>query len=357
MVEANAIIRRWILEAPVYVISLLLFAICIALLAAKGVYPDWQGISVNAQLFFVSVVALATVDAAWQLITRRPAAPTAFLRKRYFCPKMRMIALSGLPMLALCVVLLPFFSKLKATIPLFNSYHWDSTFIAWDRVLFFGHDGWQVLQPILGYPPVTAAFGLLYQLWFLLLYPGILFFAFARIDGALRSRFFLSYILSWIVIGGAMATWLASVGPCFVGPMLGSPHFDAQMAYLHQANEQYPVMTLKVQQMLLDWHNANANGLGSGITAMPSMHVAIAFLFWLAIRRVSKGAGRFFFVFFVAIWLGSVHLAYHYAIDGLVSIIAVLAIWRSVGWLISRWSGMIMPQAYPALRTNTVPAE
>jgi hypothetical protein len=54
--------------------------------------------------------------------------------------------------------------------------------------------------------------------------------------------------------------------------------FAAQMAYLEAANAQFPVMTLEVQQMLLDRYHEGANGLGSGITAMPSMHIAIAFL-------------------------------------------------------------------------------
>ena len=244
-------------------------------------------------------------------------------------------------MLAVAIVLLPFFSKMKAAIPLFNDYTWDGSFVAWDRTIFSGYDAWEVLQPFLGFPVVTAFLALLYQLWFLLLYPGVLFFAFARIDHSVRRQFFLSYVLSWTLLGGLMATWLASVGPCFVGPLLGDPRFDEQMAYLNAANEQIPIMTLSVQEMLLEWFAADANGLGSGITAMPSMHCAIAFLYWIAMRRISARWGMLFGIFFFTTWVSSVHLAYHYAVDGLVSLIAVAAIWTTSRWIIAAWDAWL----------------
>ena len=346
---------RWWGEFPIFAIGLALLAVCIGLLANKGVYPSLGGVIANARLFVISIVGILSLDAAWQLYRVRPDSPLAHLKKRYLAEPIRMHALAGLPMLAVCILLMPFFSKMKAAIPLFNEYTWDDTFIAWDRAIFFGYDAWEVMQPILGFPIVTAIISALYQTWLLLLYPGCLFFAFVAMDETLRRKFFLSYVLSWSLIGGAMATWLASVGPCFVGPMLGDNRFDDQMAYLNAANEQYPVMVLPVQQMLLDWFDANADGLGSGITAMPSMHVAIAFLFWIAMRKISRGAGIFFGSFFVITFIGSVHTAYHYAVDGLVSVVAVAAIWWISGQIIAWWDRYNSSQA--ALRTKTVPAE
>lgn len=340
---------------PIYGVGLVLMATCITLLALRGIMPDADGIWVNARIFALFAVVLVAGDAGLQLLRERPESPLDHLLARYGARQLRRTLLCGLPMLGVAIVLLPYFSKMKSAIPLFNEYSWDDTFIHWDRALFFGHDAWEVLQPVLGYPFVTAFLALLYQLWFLLLYPGVMFFAFARIDANVRRRFFLSYVLSWTLVGGAMATWLASVGPCFVGPMLGDPRFDAQMAYLNAANEQIPIMVLPVQDMLLEWYAKSENGLGSGITAMPSMHCAIAFLYWLAMRRISPLLGKLFGVFALITWVSSVHLAYHYAVDGLVSLVAIVAIWWASGRIIAGWDRYLASQA--ALRTKTVPAE
>ena len=348
---------RWRGEVPILVIALALFALCTGLLVSKDIYPSLAPIIINIRLFAMFAIALLAFDAGRELVTRKPDSPLAHLKARYLGEKSRTVLLAGAPMLAICIVLLPFFSKMKAAIPLFNEYTWDNAFIAWDRALFFGYDAWEILQPVLGYPYITALLALLYQLWFLLLYVGIFFFAFGSINPDLRRQFFLSYILSWTVIGGAMATWLASVGPCFVGPMLGDPRFDAQMAYLYNANETVPVMVLPVQEMLLEWYNKDSSGLGSGITAMPSMHVAIAFLFYLAMRQISPRAGMFFGAFFATIWISSIHLAYHYAVDGLVSVIALLAIWWIAGLIIRLWDNWLSSSAQPALGANSVPAE
>jgi hypothetical protein len=298
---------------------------------------------------------MAAFDSGWQLYKHRPDSPLAHLKARYTADWLTRPVKAGLPLLGVAIVLLPYFSKMKSAIPLFNDYTWDQTFIAWDRAIFFGYDAWEVLQPILGFPVVTAFLALLYQLWFLLLYPGVMFFAFAKIDRTVQRQFFLSYMLSWTLIGGLMATLLASVGPCFVAPLLGYDTFDAQMAYLNAANEHVPIMVLPVQELLLEWYSKAEDGLGSGITAMPSMHVAIAFLYWIAVCRISPKWGAAFGVFFAVIWISSVHLAYHYAVDGLVSVIAVAAIWTLSKWIIAGWDAFLARQA--TLRTNTVPAE
>ena len=348
MVQAETAPRhRWLGELPVFVIAAVLLVLCLGLMARKGIYFGPELILANGQIYVVSAVLMLALDAGWRLWKDRPDSPVAHLKAAYSRPDRVARLIGGLPMLLLLASFMPFFSKMKAMIPLFTDYTWDAAFIAWDRALFFGYDGWQVLQPIFGYPVITAFMALLYQLWFLLIYPGCLFFLFYRVNSTLRRRFFLGFILSWTLIGGAMATALASVGPCFLDPLIGDPHFAAQMAYLNAANEQVPVMTLTVQQMLLDWFHADARGLGSGITAMPSMHVAMCFLYYLAIREHSRVAGRFFLGFLILIWIGSVHLAYHYAVDGLVSIVVVAAIWWASKYLFACWDKQVAARTTP----------
>jgi membrane-associated phospholipid phosphatase len=104
------------------------------------------------------------------------------------------------------------------------------------------------------------------------------------------------------------------------------------MLYLQTANQDYPLMVLDVQKTLLDWQQSGGSQLGRGISAMPSMHVSLAFLFFLMMRHVSPLAGRLFGVYFVIILIGSVHLGYHYAVDGYVSIIITGLIWKATGY-------------------------
>jgi membrane-associated phospholipid phosphatase len=107
-------------------------------------------------------------------------------------------------------------------------------------------------------------------------------------------------------------------------------NFDAQVAYLNAANEHYPVLILSAERFVLDAQIHADHGLGAGISAMPSMHVAMALLFALAIAPVSKLAKIGGYTFFATIQVATVHLAAHYAVDGYVSIVVTLSLWMAV---------------------------
>lgn len=343
---------------PVYLCSVAIGIVVLILWARHGVGYDNSQTTASFAIFLVCAIAMVFIDVIGCLTIHRPPEPIAFLRERYVSLPTLLYAVGALPALAVCSVLIPIFSSVKAMIPLFNDFTWDPTFIALDRKLFFGHDAWTVLQPVLGYPPITAFLAVCYHLWVFLLYAGCIFFAAYRVvNQDTRRRFFLSYGLCWVLIGGVAATMLASVGPVFAKPLVGIDTFLPQMAYLHAANDQIPVMTLAVQDMLLARFATGDGSLGSGISAMPSMHVAIAVLFWLAMREVHPRASRFFGVFAAIIWIASIHLAYHYAVDGIVSLALVWLIWNGSRYIFAAWDRLPLPFPQPALRTNTVPAE
>ena len=349
---------RWWAEGPIYLYSTVCALLCIAIWAAHGVAFDPLQASTSLTLFYASGLALLMIDIVWRLWRDRPISPLAFLRDRYLTLDALGRMIAAIPMILLSALICPIFSSLKSLIPRMNDYSWDPVFIAWDRAIFFGNDAWQVLQPLIGFPIVTAFIALSYHIWILLLFPGVIYFALYRAPSReVKRRFFVSYAMAWSIIGGLMATLLASVGPAFAGPLVGIDTFAAQMDYLRAANEEYPIMVLSVQELLLERFYLDERGLGSGITAMPSMHCAIAALYWLAMRHVSKTAGRWFFGFFVLIWIGSVHTGYHYAVDGLVSLIAITVIWWASKRIFAWWDRLPAPFAQPALRTNTVPAE
>ena len=71
---------------------------------------------------------------------------------------------------------------------------------------------------------------------------------------------------------------------------------------------------------------------------MPSIHVSMAFLMALLGWRIRRALGIVLTAYVVAIQIASVHLGWHYAIDGYAGIIGTYAIWRLVGWALTRRS-------------------
>lgn len=358
MSQLFQIARRWWGEVPVYVYALTCAAVCFALRAHYDISFDPSNTATSFQVIYTCGLGWFFFDICWRLFRDRPHRPLDWARNRYFSRAALTRLAGSIPTIAMCAILIPVFSALKSMIPLFTEFTWDATFIAWDRALFFGMDPWLLLQPVFGYPAITASISILYNLWIGFLYLGVLVMALSgAVSDDLRRRFFLTYAMAWSLVGGLLATIFASVGPVFAAPILGIETFTAQVEYLRWANEQFPVMSVPVQDMLLEGYQTADGSLGRGISAMPSMHIAICVLFWLAAREISPSAGRFYFWYMVVIWIGSVHLGYHYALDGLLSLVAIWAIWKLVPYVFRAWDALPLPGRQAALRTNTVPAE
>jgi hypothetical protein len=66
------------------------------------------------------------------------------------------------------------------------------------------------------------------------------------------------------------------------------------------------------------------------------MHLAVSTLLTLAAFQLHRLLGLAFVAFTAAILFGSVHLGWHYAIDGYVSIACTTLIWFAVGWVQQR---------------------
>jgi hypothetical protein len=297
------------------------------LLASRGVSglrPD--AYAANLLLNVITLCTMAIFPFAVLLYRVRPESPVRFSVGLLASGDWLANVARGLPMLIAVIVLMPAFSAMKSSIPLFNSYSWDPAWIVADRAIH-GMDAWQLLHPVLGFPIVTSLLSVAYHAWLFLVYAGTVYFCFFANDRELRAQYFIGYFAIWTVLGAGMAIAFASVGPCFVAPLFGDHRFDEHMAYLRAANEQYPVFVLGVQEKLLAWHQSGNHGLATGISAMPSMHVSMATLFALSMTRVSRLAGVGAWLFMLTILIASVHLAYHYAVDGYVAIAATVAVW------------------------------
>jgi PAP2 superfamily protein len=244
----------------------------------------------------------------------------------------------GMPMLIFIPLLGGTFSVVKAAIPLMNPFFWDVGLERWDRWLHGGVAPWEWLQPVLGHPYLSQVINVGYNMWFLVLWFVWIWQFFTLRNPQLRMQFLLSVHLSWILIGSVLATLLSSAGPCYFGRVVGGPDpYQPLMTYLRLANDTTPIWALDTQQMLWKGYSLGELNLGAGISAMPSMHVAIATMFALLGWQTSRRMGILFTAFLCWIMVGSVHLGWHYALDGYVSILCALLIWWAVGWIVRRY--------------------
>lgn len=263
--------------------------------------------------------------------------------KHYLSDRRRMA--HGLPMVVIMVLFMYVFVQLKANIPVLNPYSWDPAMAALEAKIHFGLQPWQILQPIFGYAPVTFLINVNYNAWFAVMWVVWVYFAFADKADETRTRFFLTFFLAWIIGGGIMAIYFSSVGPCFFGRLGLSPDpYAGLMTYLRGVDETYPIWAVQVQDML--WDGFNGQSSIEGISAMPSMHNGTALLFALAGFRISRMAGWLLTAHAVFIFIGSVHLAWHYAIDSYVAWALTLVLWYGLAPVTRWWHSRAVQQDF-----------
>jgi hypothetical protein len=231
------------------------------------------------------------------------------------------------------------FGFLKALIPFLHPYDLDPTFSAWDRELHFGRAPWEWLQPVLHYPMFTSALSVVYALWFILLYAVNFWQACDRRDPTLRMQYLLCTTLLWAVLGNVGSVLLASGGPVYYGRLTGlSDPYVPLFQYLDAANGEWFNFSRRIQEKLWGMYLENGRDgiISNSISAMPSLHLASSCAFYLVARGTNRWLGRAFLVFLVLMLLGSVHLGWHYAIDGYAGIGGAIAMWWACGRLV-RW--------------------
>ncbi len=237
-------------------------------------------------------------------------------------------------------VLVPFMSTFigfKGAIPVVQPFAWDPTFMGLDRALHFGRHPWQLLHPVLGFPWVTVAVDLLYYLWFPVLGLTLVWQGWTD-RRELGAQFFVSYAAVWILLGTVLATAFSSAGPCYYGKVTGLPDpFAPLMEYLQEVNGARPLFAIAVQTFLWEGYAGVTAHPIEGIAAMPSVHVAVPVLFAVLGWRTHRWLGIAYTGYAAIVLIGSVHLGWHYAIDGYVGAATVPLIWKASGFAVRHY--------------------
>ena len=209
------------------------------------------------------------------------------------------------------------FAVLKGAIAVLMPFAWDDALMRLDRFLHGGRLPHEWLWPVLQRPWAVGALNLVYNLWYFVIL--LVFVAAGLLAGGPRGRehrrYLLAFVVLWLGAGFFVAVGFSSAGPCFWALAGHGSLYDPLMDALHRANETVPVWALGTQDMLWAGYSGEREG-SMGISAFPSLHVATATLVALHLHRFGSIFRVFGWLFAALVMLGSVVLAWHYAVDG-----------------------------------------
>jgi hypothetical protein len=229
-------------------------------------------------------------------------------------------------------LLMPVFVGFKRAIPEFVPFGPHDVLLGHlDRALHAGNEPWRLLQPLVGRPWLTALIDLVYVRWYFVSIFALVSLVF-WLRGERRTQFLIAFAAAWVFLGILVATGMSSVGPVYVDRLLGAPSaYTPLMAYLQLVNEVHPLHAIGLHEDLWTAYVTGDRGLVSGISAFPSMHVAMPALFALTVRHRSRTLSGVLWLYTTLIFVGSVHLGWHYAVDGYASILLIFPVWWASG--------------------------
>ena len=186
----------------------------------------------------------------------------------------------------------------------------DPTLASIDRMIFLGHDPWTLF----GWLNSTASAIFYHRGWFGMMIITLLI-AVSREASARKSAVMLTYFLLWSVVGPVVHVLLPAAGPVFYERLGYGPEF---------AGIGVPAEMTTMSNYLWQVYKGDQFGPGSGISAMPSLHIATTVWMIIAMTSLAKRLAVPVAIFGFVIFLLSISLGWHYAIDGIVGAVAAI---------------------------------
>jgi PAP2 superfamily len=228
------------------------------------------------------------------------------------------------------------FQAMKQSIGIAVGFQFDGALHQAD-VFLHGQMPWMWLSWLLTRHHLLRGLDIVYLAWFAVLLTFIFWLSWTS-RRALRARALVAVVLLWIGAGNIAAATMASAGPVYFREVTGmtSP-YGPLLERLDAVAEEHGVLLARVNQRGL-WKFSTSDVWTPfiGISAMPSLHVAAAVLITIVVWRRSPAAGLALAVFSLLTQIGSIVLAWHYAVDGYAGAAFAWLAWRVAGRMTPR---------------------
>jgi hypothetical protein len=237
----------------------------------------------------------------------------------------------------LMTLMLIAFAQIKNLIPILHPFGWDTAFMELDRAIHFGRLPHEYAYMVFGGHYTISFFSGIYNVWLLLMYMVLLIACCIRSENAARMQYLVAFVLTWGIGGNLLATIFSSAGPVYFAQLGLGDAYAGLMTRLNDHAATGALTVVDTQALLWRFHTMNSSV--NVISAFPSMHVASSTLMAIFAFRFSRTAGIVMTLFAISIQIGSVLLAWHYAVDGYVGAVIAVLCWMVAGVLVRRLGG------------------
>lgn len=317
-------------DAPIhgFVAIYALFGLAIANVA--GVPYKFDPLTNLDVLAWMAIPAAMVGTGLWSLRSPTPLKTWWAMLRQVTKPE----PLSGLLLFASLAFFVGVFVSVKTMLPDMTPFFADRMLADLDRTLH-GQAPWRYTTAFMPARFMPALEAIYFGAWNLLLPGSVLAVLLAPKLRQVRGRYLWTFLLTWVLLGNVLAGMLMSAGPVYYQLVTGETRFAGLVDYLgrYSAAQAWRAFLWRGLPM----------GDGTGISAFPSMHLANATLFVLLAAQINRPLTWAATTFLAIILFGSVHLGWHYAVDGYASILATVAIWQVVGFVSRRFTKPPVP--------------
>jgi len=258
----------------------------------------------------------------WALWSREPFAALRGALHRAREPQV----LAALLLFASLCVHMGVFTSIKTLLPDLSPFHADRALADFDEALH-GAAPWQYTTALLPPEATRLICPIYFGVWGLLVPAALLACLLLPRLRPVRAQYLWTHLLAWPLLGNAVALCAMSAGPMFYGLVTGdTARFGELLRYL----DHFPPLR-DGAGYLWKTYTSGQPSVATGISAFPSMHLANATMFVLLAMRVGRAWMWGAIAFCAFVLFASVHLGWHYAIDGYFSIGVTLLLWWAVG--------------------------